>query len=232
MHLHYGWDLTRLPASCECGTNFTIDHALSCKKGGFISLRHNKIRNITASLLRETCRDVRIEPCLQHLTGETFEERTAVMTDEARVDVSARGFWTTGQTAFLDIRVFNPMAKRYVHKNLNKASETNEKEKKRKYCRKSNGCRTRKFYAYSDVSTRGYGTRVDKILRKIERNDFRKETPTILIGKCLDQKEAVIRDNKLCLRLYTRKPFVSLRYTNLERSIEKDPRFSEDSSKI
>ena len=38
------------------------------------SLSHNKIRHITASLLRETCRDVRIEPCLQHLTGETFEE--------------------------------------------------------------------------------------------------------------------------------------------------------------
>ena len=72
--LRFGWNLTRLPESCECGTNFTIDHALSCKKGGFVSLRHNKNRNITASLLRETCEDVRIEPCLQHLTGETFEE--------------------------------------------------------------------------------------------------------------------------------------------------------------
>ena len=53
------------------------------------------------------------------------------MTDEARVDVSTRGFWTTCQTAFLDIRVFNPMAKRYVNQNLNKSFETNEKEKKR-----------------------------------------------------------------------------------------------------
>ena len=42
LHLRYGWNLTRLLASCECGTKFTIDHALSCRKGGFVSLRHNK----------------------------------------------------------------------------------------------------------------------------------------------------------------------------------------------
>ena len=33
---------------------------------------------------------------------------SSIKSDEARLDVSARGFWVTGQKAFFDIRVFNP----------------------------------------------------------------------------------------------------------------------------
>ena len=112
--IRYGWELNRLPENCECGTKFTIEHALSCKKGGFISLRHNRIRNLTATLLREVCHDVQVEPRLQTLTGETFDETTANITDEARADICGRGFWITGQMVFYDVRVFNPNAKRYV----------------------------------------------------------------------------------------------------------------------
>ena len=57
----YGWKFTRLPSNCECDNNFDVQHALSCKKGGFVSLRHNH-RNITSILLNEICKDVRVEP--------------------------------------------------------------------------------------------------------------------------------------------------------------------------
>ena len=40
-----------------------------------------------------------------------FSEKTANISDQARADISARGFWLTGQLAFLDVRVFNPTAK-------------------------------------------------------------------------------------------------------------------------
>jgi len=56
----YGWQLSRLPVNCECGAAFTIDHALFCKKRGFISLRHNEVRNLTANLLNEVCKDVSV----------------------------------------------------------------------------------------------------------------------------------------------------------------------------
>ena len=110
-----------------------MDHALSCKKGGFISLRHNQIRDLTANLLKTICHDVLIEPTLQELTGESLHERTANITDDARLDIAARGFWISGQRAFFDIRVFNPMARRYESQQLNKAYEINEREKKRQY---------------------------------------------------------------------------------------------------
>ena len=74
-----------------------------------------------------------IEPTLQQLTGESLHERTANITDDACTDIAARGFWSSGQQAFFDIRVFNPMARRYGSQELNKAYKINEHEKKRQY---------------------------------------------------------------------------------------------------
>lgn len=68
IRLRYDWHLNRFPDLCECGSKFTVEHALLCKKGGFVTLRHNKVRNITAKLLREVCKDVKVEPQLQPLT--------------------------------------------------------------------------------------------------------------------------------------------------------------------
>ena len=75
-------------------------------------------KDITASLLKEVCHDVRTEPSLQKLTGEKFKRRTVNTSDEARLDVAARGFWVAGQTAFFDIRVFYSNATRCANQSL------------------------------------------------------------------------------------------------------------------
>ena len=56
--LRYGWIPAHLPSRCACGNNFNVEHALSCPKGGFPTIRHNEIRDITASLLTEVCTEV------------------------------------------------------------------------------------------------------------------------------------------------------------------------------
>ena len=117
----YGWQLDRLPSKCECGSTFSIDHPLTCKKGGFVSLRHNQVRNLTAFLLDEVCQDECVEPQFLQLNGENVNEKMAVRSDEARVDIAARSFWVTGLIAFFDVRVFNPISKRYVHMDSSKA---------------------------------------------------------------------------------------------------------------
>ena len=132
IRIRYGWTHTRLPSNCECGNKFDVQHALSCKKGGFVSLRDNVIRNITSILLNEVCKDVRVEPQLQQITGEYLQHSTAAG-HEVRLDISACGFWQAGQMAFLDVRVFNPNAKRCANIKLSKAYEINEKEKKKTY---------------------------------------------------------------------------------------------------
>ena len=80
IRLRYGWNLKRMPTRCECGSNFNIEHALSCKKGGFVSLRHNHLRNITCNFLNQICNDVSVEPMLHELTGEEFTEKSSIKT--------------------------------------------------------------------------------------------------------------------------------------------------------
>ena len=88
---------------------------MNCQRGGFIIIRHNEVRDLTAELLSEVCNDVSTEPSLTPLSGEKFDAHTTSREDDARCDVAARGFWTHGSKAFLDIRVFNPMAKSYAN---------------------------------------------------------------------------------------------------------------------
>ena len=38
VNIRYGWPLSRTPRTCTCGNNFHIEHAFTCKKGGFITL--------------------------------------------------------------------------------------------------------------------------------------------------------------------------------------------------
>ena len=40
--LRYGWLPLQTHAHCDCGANLSIDHSLSCPKGGFPSIRHNE----------------------------------------------------------------------------------------------------------------------------------------------------------------------------------------------
>ena len=89
--------------------------------------------DLTAHLLSEVCKDVAVVPKLNELSGETFPLRSTNVSDEARLDVSARGVWTRYQRAFFYIRVFDPLARRYQDQTLRQAYLTNEKKKKRHY---------------------------------------------------------------------------------------------------
>ena len=133
VYLRYGWRLINIPSTCSCRSKMTIQHAMSCKKGGFSTIRHNDLRDLITNLLTEVCKDVDIEPQLLPVTGETFDNRTANTSNEVRVDIKSRGFWVRGQQTFLDVRVFDPNANRYLNKALPQCYIQYEKEKKRQY---------------------------------------------------------------------------------------------------
>ena len=76
-------------------------------KGGFPSIRHNEIRDLTANLLTEVCNDVSIEPDLQ---GDALPTNCN-QCDGARLDIAANGFWGGRyERTYFDFRVFNPHA--------------------------------------------------------------------------------------------------------------------------
>ena len=51
---------------------FTVSHALSCKKVGFVAQRQNGIQNLLTSLLSKFCKDVDVEPHLLLIDSEVF----------------------------------------------------------------------------------------------------------------------------------------------------------------
>ncbi len=87
MTLRYNWQPT---LSCGCGAKFSVEHVLSCPKGGFPSIWHNEIRDLTANLLTEVCSNVSTEPELQPITGEALRGTTSNSQPGARLDVA---FW-------------------------------------------------------------------------------------------------------------------------------------------
>ena len=51
--LRYGWELSRVPSHYVCGATFTANHAMICRHGGLTFIRHNELRDLTASWLHE-----------------------------------------------------------------------------------------------------------------------------------------------------------------------------------
>ena len=112
--------------------SFNLQHALSCPKGGLVITRHNELKNLTAEILGKVHKNVVIEPLLTPLTEEEFP-KSSNTSNQARVDVSARGLWINRQTVFCEVRVFNPLARCHLHHSLPAVHKKNESKKKWEY---------------------------------------------------------------------------------------------------
>ena len=201
--LRYGLQLNRLPSHCGCSANFDIQHALSCKKGGFITLRHNELRDNVAEMLQEVCTDVQIEPVLQQITGEEDMLNGANLSNEARSDISARGFWIRGQRAFFDIRVFDPKAQRYGSKSLKHCYEINEKEKKRQYNQRIINVDQGSFTPLVFSVNGGMGREASMFVKKLSKRVANKRKEEISVVTHMIRSKlsfALLKSCLLCIR--------------------------------
>jgi hypothetical protein len=135
LRLRYGLKPLALPDSCDgCGQRFSVGHAMTCKKGGLVLLRHNDVveewHELTAQALTPSA--VSDEPLIH--TGQGGRGQGVPGTDpELRGDVAVHGFWRRGTTAIFDVRVTDTDAPTYRNQDPRKVLEKHEKEKKVKY---------------------------------------------------------------------------------------------------
>ena len=130
--LRYDWPVEDIPSTCACREAFTVDHSMICKLGGFITQRHNELRDLEAEFLSMVCSDVEIEPVLQDISGEHLN-RGSNKAQDARLDIHARGFWERHRSAFFDVRVCHPNAASYRDLEPQQIYRIHENEKKRLY---------------------------------------------------------------------------------------------------
>ena len=117
--LRCGWELKHLPHECVCKAKCNIDHALTCKTGGFVTLCHNEIVNVTVDMLSMVCKDVRKEPALS---------TTPDSIDELWSEIIVRSFRQRLQRTFVDVRAFY-----YRNQSLATTMKTMENQNKRKH---------------------------------------------------------------------------------------------------
>lgn len=175
---------------------------MQCINGGFVHKRHDRVRDMFAKLLNEVAYDVRVEPPLEPLSGESLP--SAASTDvEARLDVAARGFWQDGAMAYFDVRVFNPFAKTHLKNNLDVAFETNEKQKKTKYNQRVIEIEHGSFTPLVISAYGGVSRETERFMsRLITKIAEKKDVPMSTIANYVRTKLSfiLVRSQVLCIR--------------------------------
>jgi hypothetical protein len=202
--LRYGWIPKDIPSECPCGKPFHVEHALSCTKGGFPTLRHNEIRDLTASLLSEVCSNVSVEPPLQNLSGEHLPSGSVNREDGARADIAVDGFWgLSRERTYFDVRVFNPYAPSNKNQSLASSYRNQEKEKKRHYSQRINVIELGSFTPIILSSTGGYAREATVFYKRLASllSESRNEHYNITISwlRCIINF-SLLRSSIQCIR--------------------------------
>ena len=200
--LRYRWDVKDLPQNCACSKKFSVEHAMICKKGGYIHRRHDRIRDLFADLLSDVSHGVAIEPQLQPLSGEQLPKGSN-KDDEARLDLIAKGFWQDFAAAYFDVRVFYAHARCYLNMNLESAFKSNERQKKTEYNARVVNVEHGSFTPIVMSSCGGFGIETTKFVNTlIEKVATKKDMPVSVVANCIRTKVSfeLIRSQVACMR--------------------------------
>ena len=124
--LRYNKPLYSLLSNCPCGQKFNVTHALNCKKGGFVTMRHNNIRDFEANLIRIMQNDV------ENVHFVENEHFNGLKEDYARPDIRAKGVLRNAQNAY-DVRATNINSDSQKNMPVEKILSKHKQDMKRNY---------------------------------------------------------------------------------------------------
>ena len=165
--LRYGWTIPDMPKHCGCGKKNSVDHSLNCHLGGYVHLRHNKIRDTEAKIMKEVAFDVKIEPGLAKVSKHVKLAPGTNIEDNARSDVSARGIFSSHEVTFFDVRISNPNASSYKSLSLAEVYKKNEIEKMKSYSDRILQVEKGSFVPLVYTTTGGMGPQCAKTHKRI-----------------------------------------------------------------
>ena len=102
-----------------------------------------------------------------HWGPEVFNRATTITTDEARLDIEARGFWECRQECTMfDVRVFNPCADSYRHAPLSTLYRRQERLKRNAYEERVRQVEKASFVPLVSFTTSGSASPVATVVLK------------------------------------------------------------------
>ena len=165
---------------------------------GFLSIRYNELRDLTAHLL--TGSNVGVKPVLQPLGGERMDHRTANSEDSARLDIKADNFWNGDRrSAFFDIRVFNPLAPSNRNQTLTSCYRWNEQEKRCAYDQRVREIEHGSFTPLVFSASGGMGPAARVFYKKLASMIATKHNKTLNWMRCRISF-SLLRSAVMCLR--------------------------------
>jgi len=228
--LRYNFAPSDIPQHCDgCGARMTVEHALSCKKGGLVSIRHDDVADEWRDLCSKatTPGHVTREPHIysaQHrrprVVGQTATEATQQQRDatnattntnqtstqstisEERGDAGCHGFWERGRPTIFDMRITDTEARSYRNKDYDKVLADHEKEKKRKYlqvCLEQRKNFTPMVYSVDGIAGRE-ARHAEKHLATMLAEKWKRPYPQMVCYVRTRMTLAVVKANSLLIR--------------------------------
>jgi hypothetical protein len=194
-----------LPRECpSCGEPFSLDHALSCHKGGWVRRRHGEVERAWTNLFKKITPSVVEEPLLGLTRGLAYAPHTTTDPD-ARADIMVRGLFEQQKDAYFDVTVVDTGS-------VSRRGETSaavlreaERGKRRKYDE-----RVRPLGSFTPLASSVYGklapeaeTVLMRVVSKLKSN--RRERTDICFLHRVGLQVATIKATSLCLRARTLK---------------------------
>ena len=168
MRLRFSLHFSDLNLRCACGKDNDVNHALSCAKGGYTIMRHDRVRDTVAEILSYAgVKGVEIErllqPCDEFTNQLKHWNNTA---PDARMDVVGTGLWQPDQQVFLDVRVIHPNSASYISKEPANLYREHEQRKKRDYLRRVQLVEGGAFVPLITSTTGGLGEQFQAVLKR------------------------------------------------------------------
>lgn len=132
VRMRLGLEPKNLSQKCACGNKNSVNHSRTCHIGGYINMRHDKVRDYIYDKAKMVYNDVEKETTLKPVEEQVLSPG-AILADGARSDVRIMGFSRDFQDTHFDIKVINAQADTHLTHNPKEAMLKAEEGKDRAY---------------------------------------------------------------------------------------------------
>ena len=164
--LRMGVNLDGLTYKCICGKPNSTIHAKNCKNGGYIDMRHNKIRDFIHQKAKIAYKDTETEPMLRHIDDQTLNPGANIQ-DAARADIRIKGCLRDYQNAFFDVEIINTQADSHLKDTPKEAMKKAEERKDKLYKQRVQTVENGIFCPLIFTTKRARTMKSSKVIRKI-----------------------------------------------------------------